>query len=257
MPRQEAKRARFDLEPKADTRKGVYAPFCEVRRGRPSAEVQQGFHQRIDLPWSPGWQCWALAGGHQSGTARRDPTVSAAAKQHIVSMDLSNEHVLLISRLHQSFFCLAEFGLISCHPVERSLRPETGLPRSGPLQSLVFQPPLSSTALPDGLDTLSGANKALTTPRRISTVVAMAWSATGGGGCDGSHPLKFRMTIAHTNVCLWVQHAKPLALLSLRLRITVVAKQPVLRAMLAKHPTVGLTFLEQCPRALPLYAGMF
>ena len=160
MPRQEAKRARFDLEPKEDTRKGVYAPFCEVRRGRPSAEVQQGFHQRIDLPRSPGWQCWALAGGHQSGTARRDLTVSAAAKQHIVSMDLSNEHVLLISRLHQSIFCLAEFGLISCHPVERSLRPETGLPRSGPLQSLVFQPPLSSTArpqVPTRLSQLPGA----------------------------------------------------------------------------------------------------
>ena len=42
------------------------------------------------------------------------------------------------------------------------------------------------------------------------------------------------MTIAHTNDCLWVQHAKPLALLSLRLRITVVAKQPVLRAKLRR-----------------------
>ena len=99
--------------------------------------------------------------------------------------------------------------------------------------------------------------QAFTTPKRISTVVAMAWSATEGGQgnvldercwfdplvvlCDGSHPHESCMTIAHTNVCLWVQHAKPLALLSSRVRVTIIAKQPVLRAVLRRSGSPSKT----------------
>ena len=94
VPRQEAKHARFDSEPKANTLEGVDAPF--EKSGEDTllqkcngvfteelicVEVFAGSARLSQAVTKVALQAMAI-----------DHTISKAAKQHIVIMDLSKEH---------------------------------------------------------------------------------------------------------------------------------------------------------------------
>ena len=94
MPRQEAKRARFDSEPKADTPEGVEAPFEKSEEDTLLQKCNGVFTEELIC-------IEVFAGSARLSQAVTkvalqamaiDHTISKAAKQHVVIMDLSKEH---------------------------------------------------------------------------------------------------------------------------------------------------------------------
>ena len=136
MPRQEAKRARFDSEPMADTREGVEAPFEKSEEDTLLQKCNGVFTEELIC-------IEVFAGSARLSQAVTkvalqamaiDHTISKAAKQRIVIMDLSKEHGIAELR---GYIKANSSRIIWIHFAPPCGRPETGLSRSGLLKGSV------------------------------------------------------------------------------------------------------------------------
>ena len=164
MPRQEAKRARFDSEPKADTPEGVEAPFEKSEEDTLLQKCNGVFTEeliRIEVFAGSARLSQAVTKVALQAMAI-DHTISKAAKQHVVIMDLSKEHGIAELRGYIKANSSRIIWIHFAPPCGTASKARDRPLKKWAAQGFSVPGPLRSTARPDGLDNLSGANKART-----------------------------------------------------------------------------------------------